>query len=59
MNRNLETVEHDRKNYRTVTPEQPTLLRVAIANYRKAKKLMRVWEDETEAYRRRRLSTAG
>jgi hypothetical protein len=31
-----------------VTPEQAALLRRAIANYRKAKKLMKAWENETE-----------
>jgi hypothetical protein len=34
--------------HRTVSPEQATLLRTAIANYRKAKKPMRAWENETE-----------
>jgi hypothetical protein len=34
--------------HRTVTPEQATILQLAIANHRKAKKLMRAWEDETE-----------
>ena len=34
--------------HRTVTPEQATILQLAIANYRKAKKLMQAWEDETE-----------
>ena len=34
--------------HRTVSPEQATILRLAIANYRKAKKLMQAWEDETE-----------
>ena len=34
--------------HRTVSPEQATILRLAIANYRKAKKLMRAWEAETE-----------
>jgi hypothetical protein len=34
--------------HRTVSPEQATLLRAAIANQRKAKKLMRAWENETE-----------
>jgi hypothetical protein len=31
-----------------VTPEQAALLRRTIANYRKAKKLMKAWEKETE-----------
>ena len=34
--------------HRMVTPEQAALLRRAIANYRKAKKLMKAWENETE-----------
>jgi hypothetical protein len=34
--------------HRTVTPKQAALLRRAIANYRKAKKLMKAWERETE-----------
>jgi hypothetical protein len=34
--------------HRTVSPDQAAILRVAIANYRKAKKLMKTWEDETE-----------
>ena len=33
---------------RMVSPEQASLLRVAIANYRQARKLMRAWERETE-----------
>jgi hypothetical protein len=34
--------------HRTVSPEQAAILQLAIANYRKAKKLMQAWEDETE-----------
>src|SRR5262252_3077441 len=34
--------------HRTVTAEQAALLQRAIANYRKAKKLMKAWEHETE-----------
>ena len=34
--------------HRTVSPEQATILQLAIANHRKAKKLMQSWEDETE-----------
>ena len=34
--------------HRTVTPEQAAILQLAIANHRKAKKLMQAWEDETE-----------
>jgi hypothetical protein len=31
-----------------VSAEQAELLRLAIANYRQARKLMRAWEKETE-----------
>ena len=34
--------------HRYVSPEQADLLRQAIANYRKVKKLMRAWEAESE-----------
>lgn len=34
--------------HRTVSRDQATTLRLAIANYRKAKKLMRAWENVTE-----------
>src|SRR5262249_35025611 len=34
--------------HRMVTAEQAVLLRLAIANYRQARKLMRAWERETE-----------
>lgn len=34
--------------HRTLTPQQATLLRQAIDNHRKAKKLLRAWEEETE-----------
>jgi hypothetical protein len=34
--------------HRYVTPEQASVLRHAIANYRKVKKLLRAWEVETE-----------
>jgi hypothetical protein len=34
--------------HRMVTPEQAAILQRAIANYRKARKLMKAWEDETE-----------
>jgi hypothetical protein len=34
--------------HRTVSPEQATILQLAIANYRKAKKLLQAWENETE-----------
>ena len=34
--------------WRTLTHEQANLMRVAIANYRKAKKLLRAWEAQTQ-----------
>lgn len=34
--------------HRTLTPEQAELMRLAIANYRKAKKLLRAWEAQTQ-----------
>lgn len=34
--------------HRTLTAEQAALLRGAITNHRKAKKLLRAWETETE-----------
>ncbi|MFM0741179.1 hypothetical protein PQQ51_28380 [Paraburkholderia xenovorans] len=34
--------------HRTVSPGKAAVLRQATANYRKAKKLMQAWEDETE-----------
>ena len=34
--------------HRMVSPEQATILQLAIANHRKAKKLMQAWEEETE-----------
>jgi hypothetical protein len=34
--------------HRMVSREQAAVLRLAIANYREAKKLMRAWENETE-----------
>jgi hypothetical protein len=33
--------------HRTLTPAQAETMRVAIANYRKTKKLLRVWEAQT------------
>jgi hypothetical protein len=33
--------------HRTLTPEQAEVMRRAIANYRKAKKLLRAWEAQT------------
>jgi len=34
--------------HRTLTPEQANLMRLAIANHRKAKKLLRAWEAQTQ-----------
>ena len=34
--------------HRSVTPQQAEILRQAIDNHRKAKKLMRAWEEQTE-----------
>ena len=34
--------------HRTVSPQQAAILRLAITNYRKVKKLLRAWEVETE-----------
>ena len=34
--------------HRTVSPEQAAILKIAIDNYRNAKKLMQAWEQETE-----------
>lgn len=34
--------------HRTVTQQQAELLQSAIGNHRKAKKLLRAWEEETE-----------
>src|SRR6516164_2545325 len=34
--------------HRVVSPEQAALLRLAIANYRQARKLLRAWEKQTE-----------
>ena len=33
--------------HRTLTPEQADIMRLAIANQRKAKKLLRAWEAQT------------
>src|SRR5258708_38392527 len=33
--------------HRTLTPEQADIMRSAIANHRKAKKLLRAWEAQT------------
>jgi uncharacterized protein YqiB (DUF1249 family) len=37
-----------RLQHRTLTPAQAELMRLAIANYRKAKKLLRAWEAHTQ-----------
>jgi hypothetical protein len=42
------TARSDKLVHRTVTPGQAEILRRAIANYRKAKKLMKAREEETE-----------
>jgi hypothetical protein len=34
--------------HRTLTPEQAELMSLAIANYRKVKKLLRAWEAQTQ-----------
>jgi hypothetical protein len=34
--------------HRMVSPEQAAIVQLAIANHRKAEKLMQDWEDETE-----------
>jgi len=34
-------------HHRTLTPEQAEIMRLAIANNRKAKKLLRTWEAQT------------
>ena len=34
--------------HRTLTPQQAELMRLAIANYRRAKKLLRAWEAQTQ-----------
>jgi hypothetical protein len=34
-------------HHRTLTPEQAEIMRLAITNQRKAKKLMRAWEAQT------------
>ena len=36
-----------RLRHRTLTPKQAELMRQAIANYRKTKKLLRAWEVQT------------
>jgi hypothetical protein len=33
--------------HRTLTPDQAAVMRLAIANYRKARKLLRAWEVQT------------
>jgi hypothetical protein len=36
--------------HRLASPEQAKLLRLTITNYRKLKKLLRLWEAETERW---------
>jgi hypothetical protein len=36
-----------RLRHRTLTSEQADIMRIAIANHRKAKKLLRAWEAQT------------
>ena len=36
--------------HRLASPEQAKRLRLAITNYRKLKKLLRLWEAETERW---------
>jgi hypothetical protein len=36
-----------RLRHRTLTPDQADLMRLAITNYRKTKKLLRAWEVQT------------
>lgn len=35
-------------HHRSLTPKQAELMRQAIANYRKTRKLLRVWEVQTQ-----------
>ena len=37
-----------RLHHRTLTPKQAELMRLAIGNHRKAKKLLRTWEAHTQ-----------
>ena len=41
-------LEAGRLHHRALTPKQAKLMRLAIANYRKAKKLLRTWEEHTQ-----------
>ena len=41
-------LKRGRPHHRTLTPKQAEFMRLAIANYRKAKKLLRVWENHTQ-----------
>ncbi len=40
-------VKGGKLHHRTLTPAQADIMRLAIANQRKAKKLLRVWEAQT------------
>ena len=42
------TSKAGRLRHRTLTPKQAELMRLAIANYRKTKKLLRTWEAHTQ-----------
>ena len=37
-----------RLHHRSLTPKQAELMRAAIANYRRTKKLLRAWEVQTQ-----------
>jgi hypothetical protein len=39
--------EAGKLRHRTLTPDQADIMRLAIANHRKAKKLLRAWEAQT------------
>lgn len=40
-------IEDGRVRHRTLSPEQAELMRLAIANYRRVKELLKDWEAET------------
>jgi hypothetical protein len=39
--------EAGKLRHRTLTPDQADIMRLAIANHRKAKELLRAWEAQT------------
>lgn len=41
-------LQDGRLRHRSLTPKQAELMRQAIANYRKARKLLRIWEVHTQ-----------